>query len=336
MRDDFTERTKELLAKRTGYRCSNPDCKKPTVGSNTNKEKSTSIGVAAHITAASPGGPRYNSSLTVDQRSDMDNGIWLCQSCSTLIDKDPDKFTVSLLNKWRTEAEDESFNELMKNYPQALKENKPPILEAEITWTGTMRRALGLSYKNRDVYKEAIPISLAIWDYSIKWMYEIKISNNSSVPAFNIEIVEEPNANSFTYIERLSKINNIQPYHEIVISANTTNTAMKVYVDQANTGMASYVVASNTAMKAYVDQANTGMASYVVSSNTFLQANDATTLAAAKTYANTIVSANVALYLPLTGGNLTGATNVQSILYVTGRTYAKTNDDSCGQCNRRY
>ena len=221
MRDDFTERTKELLAKRTGYRCSNPDCKKPTVGSNTNKEKSTSIGVAAHITAASPGGPRYNSSLTVDQRSDMDNGIWLCQSCSTLIDKDPDKFTVSLLNKWRTEAEDESFNELMKNYPQALKENKPPILEAEITWTGTMRRALGLSYKNRDVYKEAIPISLAIWDYSIKWMYEIKISNNSSVPAFNIEIVEEPNANSFTYIERLSKINNIQPYHEIVISANT-------------------------------------------------------------------------------------------------------------------
>lgn len=200
MRDDFSAKTKNLLARRTGFKCSNPDCKKLTVGSNADKDKATLIGVAAHITAAASGGPRYDTSLTADQRSAMDNGIWLCENCAALIDKDTKSFTVSVLNSWRTKAEDESFNELVKNYPQSVKEHKPPILEAEIIWTGTMRRALGLSYKNRDIYKDAIPISHAIWDYSVKRMYELKVYNNSSVPAFNVEIIEQPDAITFCLV----------------------------------------------------------------------------------------------------------------------------------------
>tara|TARA_B100000929_G_scaffold5347_1_gene4503 strand:+ start:517 stop:705 length:189 start_codon:yes stop_codon:yes gene_type:complete len=57
MRDDFTKKTKEILAKRVGLLCSNPKCKKPTSGPNSDQNKSTNIGVAAHITAASVGGP---------------------------------------------------------------------------------------------------------------------------------------------------------------------------------------------------------------------------------------------------------------------------------------
>ena len=60
-RDEFTEKTKATLAKRVGSRCSNPDCKQATQGPHDEPSKASSVGVAAHITAASQGGHRYNS-----------------------------------------------------------------------------------------------------------------------------------------------------------------------------------------------------------------------------------------------------------------------------------
>jgi len=61
-RDDFTERTKRLVAGRVGYRCSFPDCPNVTIGpSMENTKKVSKIGVAAHICAAAPGGPRFDA-----------------------------------------------------------------------------------------------------------------------------------------------------------------------------------------------------------------------------------------------------------------------------------
>lgn len=51
-RDNFTKSTTEILAKRVSYICSNPNCKRVTIGSNEDGAKATSIGIAAHITAA--------------------------------------------------------------------------------------------------------------------------------------------------------------------------------------------------------------------------------------------------------------------------------------------
>ena len=93
------------MAKRVGFLCSNPTCQKLTVGPNSNHVKHSNIGVAAHITAASEGGPRFNSELTVDQRKSINNGIWLCQTCSKLIDCDPQVYTTEILNAWKTQAE---------------------------------------------------------------------------------------------------------------------------------------------------------------------------------------------------------------------------------------
>lgn len=93
------------MAKRVGFLCSNPTCQKLTVGPNSNQVKHSNIGVAAHITAASEGGPRFNSELTVDQRKSINNGIWLCQTCSKLIDSDPQVYTIDILNAWKTQAE---------------------------------------------------------------------------------------------------------------------------------------------------------------------------------------------------------------------------------------
>ena len=115
-RDEFSKSTIEMLAKRVAYRCSNPNCRKVTIGANTDSSKVTLIGEAAHITAASPGGPRYNEELTKDERKSIDNGIWLCARCATLIDRDTKLYPEQLLREWKRSAEAET----MMMLPQGL------------------------------------------------------------------------------------------------------------------------------------------------------------------------------------------------------------------------
>ena len=105
MRDDFSQSTKELLGNRVGWKCSNPNCRKATRGAGTEKTSVINIGVAAHITAASDGGPRYDKNMTVQERKSYENGIWLCQSCSKLIDSDVKRYTVDKLKKWKEISE---------------------------------------------------------------------------------------------------------------------------------------------------------------------------------------------------------------------------------------
>ena len=113
MRDDFPEKIKSLLRDRVGGFCSNPNCRITTIGPNDNPNKKTSIGQAAHITAASPNGPRYNDSLSKDERGSYDNGIWLCNNCAKCIDADPERYTVALLRKWKADAEHEQYCRLI-------------------------------------------------------------------------------------------------------------------------------------------------------------------------------------------------------------------------------
>ncbi|MBK8506042.1 MAG: hypothetical protein IPL46_29915 [Saprospiraceae bacterium] len=123
MRDDFTRRTKETLAKRVGYKCSNPNCKKLTSGPNEDENKSTSIGVAAHITGASKGGPRFNEEMNVEERKGINNGIWLCQNCSVLIDKDESKYSIELLESWKVTSEDKAKEEISTSNKNQLPTN---------------------------------------------------------------------------------------------------------------------------------------------------------------------------------------------------------------------
>ena len=105
-RDEFPLKTKEILAKRVGTLCSNPRCSAPTYGPSSDPTKSMSKGVAAHIRAAAPGGPRYDPTMTPEQRSSIDNGIWLCESCAKMIDTDPQRYTVDVLLNWKRKAEE--------------------------------------------------------------------------------------------------------------------------------------------------------------------------------------------------------------------------------------
>jgi hypothetical protein len=114
MRDDFTKDTARIIANRVSHRCSNPNCRRQVRGPHTESSKSINIGVAAHITAASPGGPRYDPNLTPDQRKSAANGIWLCQACAKLIDSDESRYSKALLLEWKQSAERAALREIEK------------------------------------------------------------------------------------------------------------------------------------------------------------------------------------------------------------------------------
>lgn len=112
MRDDFDNKTKQLLAQRVGYSCSNPKCRQRTSGPQEDPAKAVNIGVAAHITAASSGGPRYEPRLSSEERQSFKNGIWLCQNCAKLIDDDKLRYGVDLLRRWKSRSEDSARREI--------------------------------------------------------------------------------------------------------------------------------------------------------------------------------------------------------------------------------
>lgn len=105
MRDEFSEQIKRTVANRVSSRCSNPECDIPTSGPQLDPAKSLNIGVAAHISAVSIGGPRYDSYLSPEQRKHASNSIWLCQNCAKLVDNDEARFPDSLLRRWKQSAE---------------------------------------------------------------------------------------------------------------------------------------------------------------------------------------------------------------------------------------
>jgi hypothetical protein len=105
--NDFPSKIMTRLAERAAYLCSNPSCRIITIGPcTTDLAASTKIGVAAHICAASPGGPRYDMSQSLTQRKGIENGIWLCASCSTLIDKNQGSdYPAANLRRWKSDHE---------------------------------------------------------------------------------------------------------------------------------------------------------------------------------------------------------------------------------------
>ena len=109
------------VARAVGYRCSNPECNQPTVGANAAQDGIVTIGVAAHICAASSGGPRYNAAQSREARRSKDNGIWLCQNCGRLVDADAQKFSVEVLTGWRRVAQERAFRELVAPETPALR-----------------------------------------------------------------------------------------------------------------------------------------------------------------------------------------------------------------------
>ena len=114
-RDEFTTKTKLRIAKRAGWLCSDPECRRLTVGATSNGDGEIMVGEASHICAAAPGGPRYDSGMSKDERRSAKNGIWMCKVHGTSVDSDDPKFTVELLRGWKAQAEKDSHRSVLYN-----------------------------------------------------------------------------------------------------------------------------------------------------------------------------------------------------------------------------
>lgn len=131
-RDDFLQSKITKLRDRVAHRCSNPDCRVPTSGpTQDDPEKTVNIGKAAHICAAAPGGPRYDATMTNEQRRGINNAIWLCGGCADRIDKDAKAYPVTLLKQWKVGAEKAAAEELNTRLP--AKSDAMDMLVAALT-----------------------------------------------------------------------------------------------------------------------------------------------------------------------------------------------------------
>jgi hypothetical protein len=152
-RDDFSETVKRTVAERVGRLCCNPDCRVATSGPQVDPSKTLNVGVASHVTAAAPGGPRYDASLTAEQRSAVENAIWLCQNCGKLVDNDANRFPADLLRAWKVLAENDALQNIGKRRKPA---DFAAAEQARARQTYAMaifllRRVCGTNFKNQNL-----------------------------------------------------------------------------------------------------------------------------------------------------------------------------------------
>ncbi len=121
----------------------------PTTGPGADPGTVVRIGKAAHITAAASGGPRYDATLTSDERRSLENGVWLCANCHDLVDRDVTSYPIGLLRQWKLEAEREARRGLLSGNPFVqrvlhLRDELAQILRRSRVWMGWVSAALVL------------------------------------------------------------------------------------------------------------------------------------------------------------------------------------------------
>lgn len=105
---DFSPTEIRRLAEKASFRCSWPLCQTILIGPGAEDEDpSVTLGEAGHISSASKGGPRYDENMDPTiRKSALQNGIWLCPTHATLIDKnDGSGYSREKLWSWRRQRE---------------------------------------------------------------------------------------------------------------------------------------------------------------------------------------------------------------------------------------
>lgn len=151
-RDDFTASTRSVLALRANHRCSYEGCARITTGPSDDSASQGTVttGVAAHISAAAPGGPRYDSNMTAEERAGIENGIWLCATHARLIDVDYGAYSVEKLRGMKA-AHERHIGKLMRDGP-GVAQNFTCDLAAfgpELLFTGSLVEATHTTWRFR-------------------------------------------------------------------------------------------------------------------------------------------------------------------------------------------
>jgi len=188
-RDNFTLGVIRKIRERVGLRCSNPDCRVSTAAAS-GDEDVNNIGIAAHIYAASKGGPRYDGSMSRDDRRSMKNAIWLCSNCSIKIDRDTDKYTDKVLHEWKAESEKLTLEEQGQKLP--AKDDAINTLMASFTGVSTSRLSQSISnvHEANRMYLEDLDSRFSIKSQYIDGCSLIQLHAKENVP-FTMSIKPE-------------------------------------------------------------------------------------------------------------------------------------------------
>lgn len=111
--NDFSDKVKNLAGRSVGFRCCFPECNRLLVSRKKNSIELINIAEYAHIAAASPGGPRYDSSLSSEEIKSYDNCIVMCGSHHHIIDTDPVEYNTEKLKEWKSIAEERTRQEVL-------------------------------------------------------------------------------------------------------------------------------------------------------------------------------------------------------------------------------
>jgi hypothetical protein len=84
----------------SGNLCANPACNTVLLNAN-----GTIVGEVCHIRAEKPGGARYDSKMSDEDRRAASNLILLCNVCHKIVDTEREKYKVATLTRWKSDRE---------------------------------------------------------------------------------------------------------------------------------------------------------------------------------------------------------------------------------------
>jgi hypothetical protein len=112
---NLTIATIEELCLSSGNICAFPDCHSLMY----DFERRVKIGEKAQIEAVEKGGPRYDESVTPKDRNSFENLMLMCPNHHTLIDKDPNTYTVQVLKEIKRRHEESQHKRITDITPMA-------------------------------------------------------------------------------------------------------------------------------------------------------------------------------------------------------------------------
>lgn len=105
-RRGFSEPTIKIMWARSGGKCGFPGCKQSLVEDATSQDGSQPVGEMAHIVGHSTeDGPRSDPTYPRDKIDLPENLILLCPTHHTIVDKQPNTYTVADLRGWKSTIE---------------------------------------------------------------------------------------------------------------------------------------------------------------------------------------------------------------------------------------
>lgn len=102
---NISERDRVILWGRAAARCSFPGCRIVLIEPASSEDAEATFGQAAHIVAHSAGGPRSDANYPPEKLDKYENLLLLCGNHHTIVDRQPNTYTVDDLISWKAEHE---------------------------------------------------------------------------------------------------------------------------------------------------------------------------------------------------------------------------------------